>query len=142
MRIISWNVNGIRAVMKKDFIDSLAAMKPGILCLQETKAQDDQVREALSQINGYHIFSNSAEKKGYSGTAILTKAEPFSVTFDMGIEEHDLEGRVMALEFEDFFLVNVYTPNSGSELKRLKYRQEWDETFLAYLKTLEEKNLS
>ena len=139
MRIISWNVNGIRAVMKKDFIDSLAAMKTDILCIQETKAQDDQVSEALSPINGYHIFSNSAEKKGYSGTAILTKTEPLSVNFDMGIEEHDTEGRVIALEFKDFFLVNVYTPNSGSELKRLKYRQSWDEAFLTYLKTLEDK---
>lgn len=139
MRIISWNVNGIRAVMKKDFIGSLAAIKPDILCLQETKAQDDQVREALAPINGYHIFSNSAEKKGYSGTAILTKTEPISVNFDMRIEEHDTEGRVMALEFEAFILVNVYTPNSGSELKRLVYRERWDETFLAYLKTLEEK---
>ena len=139
MRIISWNVNGIRAVMKKDFMDSLAAMKPDILCLQETKAQDDQVREALAPVDGYYIYSNSAEKKGYAGTAILTKTKPLSVNFDMGIEEHDLEGRVIALEFEDFFMVNVYTPNSGSDLKRLKYRQEWDETFLAYLKTLEEK---
>ena len=139
MRIVSWNVNGIRAVMKKDFIDSLDAMKPDILCLQETKAQDEQVREALSPINGYHIFSNSAEKKGYSGTAVLTKTEPLSVAFDFGIDEHDMEGRVMALEFNDFFLVNVYTPNSGSELKRLEYRQSWDETFLSYLKTLEQK---
>lgn len=139
MRIISWNVNGVRAIMKKDFIDSLAAMKPDILCLQETKAQDDQVSEALAPIDGYHIFSNSAGKKGYSGTAILTKTKPLSVGFDMGIEEHDLEGRVIALEFEDFLLVNVYTPNSGSDLKRLQYRQRWDETFLAYLKALEKK---
>jgi len=86
MRIISWNVNGVRAIMKKDFMDSLNAMKPDILCLQETKAQDDQVSEALSPINGYHIFSNSAEKKGYSGTAILTNTVPFSFNFDMGIE--------------------------------------------------------
>ena len=139
MRIISWNVNGIRAIMKKDFIHSLAAMKPDILCLQETKAQDDQVSEALSPINGYKIFSNSADKKGYSGTAIITKTEPISVNMDMGIDEHDLEGRVIALEFARFFLVNVYTPNSGSELKRLGYRQSWDETFLAYIKKLEEK---
>lgn len=139
MRIISWNVNGIRAAMKKDFTESLATMKPDILCLQETKAQDDQVREALAPIDGYHIFSNSAEKKGYSGTAILTKTEPISVDFDIGIDEHDLEGRVIALEFDDFFLINVYTPNSGSELKRLEYRQRWDEIFLSYLKTLEEK---
>ncbi len=139
MRIISWNVNGVRAIMKKAFMDSLDVMQPDILCLQETKAQDDQVSEALAPVDGYHIISNSAEKKGYAGTAILTKTEPLSVTFDIGIEEHDLEGRVITLEFEDYFLVNVYTPNSGSDLKRLKYRQEWDETFLAYLKTLEEK---
>lgn len=139
MRIISWNVNGVRAIMKKDFMDSLNLMNPDILCLQETKAQDDQVSQALAPIDGYHIYSNSAEKKGYSGTAILTKNKPLSVAFDIGIEEHDSEGRVMTLEFEDFFLINVYTPNSGSDLKRLDYRQGWDETFLAYIKGLEKK---
>lgn len=138
MRIISWNVNGVRAIMKKDFEESLEKMNPDILCLQETKAQDDQVSEALAPIEGYHIYSNSAVKKGYSGTAILTREEPISVTYDMGIEEHDQEGRVICAEFDDFFLVTVYTPNSGSALARLDYRQKWDADFLAYLKKLEE----
>jgi len=137
MRLVSWNVNGIRAAMKKDFPASLNAMKTDALCLQETKAQDDQVAEALAEINGFHLYSNSAVKKGYSGTAILTKVQPLSVRYDMGIEAHDQEGRVIALEFEHFFLVTVYTPNSGSELKRLAYRQKWDADFLAYLKDLE-----
>jgi len=138
MRIISWNVNGIRATMKKGFEGSLEAMQTDILCLQETKAQDDQVVEALAEIEGYHLYTNSAVKKGYSGTAILTKKEPLSVRYDMDIEVHDQEGRVIALEFDSFFLVTVYTPNSGSELKRLTYRQTWDADFLSYLKTLEE----
>jgi exodeoxyribonuclease-3 len=139
MRLVSWNVNGIRAAIKKDFAESLQSMSADVLCLQETKAQDDQVVEALSSINGYHIYCNSAEKKGYSGTAILSKTEPQSVQFDMGIAEHDQEGRVIAAEFEYYYLVTVYTPNSGSELKRLDYRQQWDADFLAYLKQLEEK---
>jgi len=138
MRLVSWNVNGIRAVMKKDFISSLNSMETDVLCLQETKAQDEQVSEALKEIEGYHLYRNSAEKKGYSGTAILTKQKPISVQYDMGIEEHDTEGRVIAAEFENFFLITVYTPNSGSELKRLKYRQQWDADFLNYLKKLEE----
>lgn len=138
MRLVSWNVNGIRAIMKKDFIASLNSMATDILCLQETKAQDEQVSEALKDIEGYHLYRNSAEKKGYSGTAILTKQEPLSVQYDMGIEEHDTEGRVIAAEFENFFLITVYTPNSGSELKRLEYRQQWDTDFLNYLKKLEE----
>ena len=137
MRLISWNVNGIRAVMKKDFPASLAAMQPDVLCIQETKAQDDQVKEALSGIEGYRIYSNSAVKKGYAGTAVLTRNEPAAVLLDMDIEEHDQEGRVIALDFEAFFLVTVYTPNSGSELKRLTYRQAWDADFLSYLKKLE-----
>jgi len=139
MRVISWNVNGIRATMKKGFAASLEAMQTDILCLQETKAQDDQVAEALTEIQGYHLYSNSAVKKGYSGTAILTKKEPLSVRYDMGIEAHDQEGRVIALEFESFFLVTVYTPNSGSELKRLGYRQTWDTDFLKHLKILEKE---
>lgn len=139
MRLVSWNVNGIRAAMKKDFATSLQGMATDVLCLQETKAQDDQVIEALASINGYHIYSNSAEKKGYSGTAILSKSEPLSVQFDMGVAEHDQEGRVIAAEFKHYYLVTVYTPNSGSELKRLDYRQQWDADFLAYLKQLEDK---
>ena len=139
MRFVSWNVNGIRAAMKKDFAGALHSMSADVVCLQETKAQDDQVLEALESINGYHIYCNSAEKKGYSGTAILSKTEPNAVHFDMDIAEHDQEGRVIAAEFDDYFLVTVYTPNSGSGLKRLDYRQQWDADFLAYLKQLEEQ---
>lgn len=137
MRLVSWNVNGVRAVMKKDFLASLEGMQPDVLCLQETKAQDDQVREALADLEGYYIFTNSAEKKGYSGTAILSKEKPLSVTIDMDLEEHDTEGRVITAEYKDFYLVTVYTPNSGSELKRLSYRKTWDEAFLAFIKNLE-----
>jgi len=139
MRLISWNVNGVRAVMKKEFVSSLASMDPDVLCLQETKAQDDQVLEALAEIEGYHIYTNSAVKKGYSSTAMLSKKKALSVRLDMGIEEHDQEGRVIALEFKDFFLVTVYTPNSGSALKRLEYRQQWDKDFLVYLQDLEKE---
>jgi exodeoxyribonuclease-3 len=137
VRLVSWNVNGIRAVLKKDFMASLQSMQTDILCLQETKAQDDQVAEALSELKGYHLYSNSAEKKGYSGTAILTRIKPKSVQYDMGIAEHDNEGRVITAEFESFFLLTVYTPNSGSELKRLEYRQQWDADFLRHIKQLE-----
>ncbi|MEE4116948.1 MAG: exodeoxyribonuclease III, partial [Marinilabiliaceae bacterium] len=114
-------------------------INPDILCLQETKAQDDQVYETLSGLRDYHIYSNSAEKKGYSGTAVLTKTEPLSVKKGINIAQHDTEGRVLTLEFEDFFLVNVYVPNSGNDLKRLDYRQEWDLAFYNYLKSLEER---
>lgn len=137
MRLVSWNVNGIRAAVKKDFVESLASMDTDVICLQETKAQQDQVVEALGEVSDYYIYTNSAVKKGYSGTAILTKQEPISVTTDMDIEEHDQEGRVITAEFEDFYLTTVYTPNSGSELKRLDYRQDWDKAFLLYLKELE-----
>jgi len=139
VRLVSWNVNGIRAVMKKEFMASFMSMNTDVLCLQETKAQDDQVVEALKEVDGYFIYTNSADKKGYSGTAILTKTEPLSVQFDMGVVEHDNEGRVIAAEFADFYLVTVYTPNSGSELKRLGYRQIWDKDFHNYLKELESK---
>lgn len=139
MRVISWNVNGIRAVMKKDFVTSLKAMEADLVCLQETRAQDDQVADALAAVEGYRIYTNAAVKKGYAGTSILTRNEPNSITLDMGIEAHDREGRVIALEFDRFFLVNVYTPNSGTELKRLDYRQQWDADFLDYLKKLEKQ---
>jgi exodeoxyribonuclease-3 len=138
MKLVSWNVNGIRAAIKKDFMGSFASMDTDVLCLQETKAQDEQVLEALVDIEGYHIVTNSALKKGYSGTAILSRNKPLSVAMDMDIVEHDQEGRVIAAEFEQFYLVTVYTPNSGSELKRLDYRQRWDADFLVYLKKLEE----
>lgn len=138
MRLISWNVNGIRAAMKKDFRTSLEQMAPDILCLQETKAQDDQVLEALAEIEGYHLYTNSAVKKGYSGTAICTKTKPLAVQCDMNVEEHDQEGRVIAAWFEHFILVTVYTPNSGQQgLKRLDYRERWDREFLQYIQRLE-----
>lgn len=138
MKLISWNVNGIRAVAKKNFFEDFEQLDADILCLQETKAQDDQVAETLTSINDYYIYSNSAVKKGYSGTAILSKTEPISVSRDIGIEIHDTEGRVLCLEYDKFYLVNVYVPNSGSDLKRLDYRQNWDLAFFNYLKKLEE----
>jgi exodeoxyribonuclease-3 len=139
MKIISWNVNGIRAVAKKNFFADFETLAPDILCLQETKAQDDQVAETLAPISGYHIYSNSAEKKGYSGTAIISKTKPLNVTKGIGIDEHDNEGRVLCAEYQNFYLITVYVPNSGSELKRLKYRQKWDIDLLNYLKNLEKK---
>lgn len=137
MKIISWNINGIRAITQKDFFEDISKINPDILCLQETKAQDEEVAEALSQLKDYHQFYNSADRKGYSGVAILSKIEPISVSCDMGVEEHDQEGRVICAEFKDFFLVNVYVPNSGQKLVRLDYRQKWDVDFKNYLKSLE-----
>ena len=137
MKLISWNVNGIRAVAKKNFFDDLKIMAPDMLCLQETKAQDDQVAETLKNISDYYVFSNSAEKKGYSGTTILSRTKPINVTKDIGIAKHDTEGRVLCLEYENFFLIDVYVPNSGNDLKRLDYRQDWDLAFFNYLKNLE-----
>lgn len=139
MRIISWNVNGIRALANKGFADIVKEMNCDIICLQETKAQDDQVREAVANMEGFHMYTNSAEKKGYSSTAIFSKIKPIAVTNDMGIDEHDKEGRVIAAEFEIFFVVTVYVPNSKSELERLDYRKQWDADFLNYLKSLEKK---
>ena len=137
MKIISFNVNGIRAIAKKDFFKDLKTLAPDILCIQETKAQDHQVAETLASVDDYFMYSNSAEKKGYSGTAILTKQKPLSVTRDIGIEAHDQEGRVLCAEYKAFYLIDVYVPNSGSELKRLGYRQTWDKAFFDYLKNLE-----
>ena len=139
MKLISWNVNGLRAVAKKDFFTDFKQINADIFCLQETKAQDDQVAEVLSELSGYHFYANSAEKKGYSGTAVISKSKPINVSKDMGIAEHDTEGRVLCLEYENFFLVTVYVPNSGSELKRLDYRQTWDLAFFNYLKNQEAK---
>ncbi len=138
MKLISWNVNGVRAIVKKGFIEQIKQLNPDILCLQETKAQNDQVSETLQELNEYQLLVNSAVKKGYSGTAILTKQSPLNVTYDIGIEEHDQEGRVICAEFPEHYLVTVYTPNSGNELKRLSYRQQWDQDFLNYLMRLEE----
>lgn len=138
MKLISWNVNGVRATVGKGFIEKLQEMDPDVMCLQETKAQVDQVEKALFGID-YHIYANSAERKGYSSTAILSKTEPISVVNDMGIAEHDTEGRVITAEFKKFYLVTVYTPNSGGELARLDYRMDWDKAFLNHIKTLEAK---
>ena len=139
MKMISWNVNGVRASVKKGLIDIINESRADVFCLQETKAQDDQVQEALQDLKGYHIYSNSATKKGYSGVAILSKEKPLSVSTDMGIEEHDDEGRVICAEYSDFYLLNVYVPNSGAGLKRLDYRQTWDEAFRDYLSGLQTK---
>ena len=135
MKFISWNVNGIRACVQKGFMDFFKEADADIFCLQETKMQEGQLVLDLPE---YHQYWNSAVKKGYSGTAIFTKKEPLSVTYGLGIEEHDQEGRVITLEFEDFYFITVYTPNSQSELARLDYRMAWEDAFLAYLKKLEE----
>ena len=140
MKLISWNVNGVRAIMKKDFQKSVKALNADILCLQETKANTEQVKIALELMNGYHVYANASKaRKGYAGTAMLTKTEPVDVKLDMGVEEHDQEGRVIAAEFENFYVVTVYVPNSGNELVRLDYRSQWDKDFLNYLKGLENK---
>jgi exodeoxyribonuclease-3 len=137
MKIISFNVNGIRAIAGKSFIPDMQSLAIDVICLQETKASVDQVKETVAPLNMPFVYANEATKKGYSGTAILSKTEPLSVVYDMGVEAHDNEGRVIAAEFDTFFLVTVYVPNSGSELLRLPYRQTWDADFLAYLKQLE-----
>lgn len=137
MNIISWNVNGIRAIVKKDFFETIKKLNPDVLCLQETKAQDHEVQKALTQLNTFHNHYNSAIKKGYSGTALLSKIKPLSVAEDMNVAEHDLEGRIQCAEYLKFFLVNVYVPNSGQQLDRLDYRKKWDADFLDYLKNLE-----
>src|SRR5699024_3007074 len=139
MKIISWNVNGIRAITQKDFFKDIQEMAPDILCLQETKAQVAEVEKALADMEGFHRYFNAAQRKGYSGVAILSKEEPISVTYDMGVEEHDQEGRVICGEYEGFYLVNVYVPNSGQGLVRLDYRQNWDEDFKEYLQNLKKK---
>ena len=139
MQIVSFNVNGVRAISKKSFLEDMKVLSPDIVCLQETKATVEQVKETIGDLNGYHVYANEADKKGYSGTAILSKSEPISVFYDMGIAEHDTEGRVIAAEYEEFYLVTVYTPNSGNDLRRLDYRQKWDASFLNYLKELEVK---
>ena len=136
MKLISWNVNGLRACMGKGFLDFFQAEDADIFCLQETKLQEGQIRLELP---GYYQYWNYAEKKGYSGTAVFTKEEPLNVTYGIGIEEHDHEGRVITLEFPAFYMVTVYTPNSQDQLARLDYRMKWEEDFLAYLKTLEQK---
>lgn len=136
MKLISWNVNGIRACVEKGFLDYFKNQDADIFCLQETKLQAGQIN---LELEGYHQYWNYAEKKGYSGTAIFTKKEPLSVSYGIGIEKHDTEGRVITLEFEDFFMITVYTPNSQTELARLDYRMEWEEDFREYLNNLNAK---
>lgn len=136
MKFISWNVNGIRACVKKGFLDFFNETDADIFCIQESKMQEGQLDLDLP---GYHQYWNYAVKKGYSGTGIFTKEEPVSVSYGLGIEEHDQEGRVITLEFKEYYFITVYTPNSQSELARLSYRMKWEEDFLAYLKKLEEK---
>ncbi len=136
MRAISWNVNGLRACVDKNFIEDFKRLDADIFCLQETKLQEGQISLDL---DGYHQYWNYAEKKGYSGTAIFTKKQPVNVTYGMGIEEHDHEGRVITLEYDEFFFITVYTPNSKQELERLEYRQHWEDDFRAYLCELKKK---
>ena len=136
MKLVSWNVNGLRACMGKGFMDFFKEADADIFCIQESKLQEGQISLELP---GYHQYWNYAVKKGYSGTAIFTKEEPLSVSYGLGLEEHDQEGRVITLEFPDFYMVTVYTPNSQDGLARLDYRMTWEEEFLKYLKKLEEK---
>lgn len=136
MKLYSWNVNGIRAVLKKNFEEFVAEHDPDVLCLQETKARPEQVELPLS-LAEYKTYWNSADKAGYSGTAIFSKTEPLEISYDLGIPEHDTEGRVITATYEHFHLVTVYTPNSQNELKRLDYRLSWDEAFRKYLANLE-----
>ncbi|WP_024620623.1 exodeoxyribonuclease III [Metaclostridioides mangenotii] len=136
MKLISWNVNGIRACVGKGFVDFFNEVDADIFCIQESKLQEGQID---LELEGYHQYWNYAEKKGYSGTAIFTKQEPLNVTYGLEVEEHDKEGRVITLEFEDFYMVTVYTPNSQNELKRLDYRMKWEDDFTDYLIRLDNK---
>lgn len=134
MKLISWNVNGLRACVGKGFLDYFHQADADIFCVQETKLQEGQIQ---LELDGYEQYWNYAEKKGYSGTAVFTKKKPLAVSYGIGIEEHDHEGRVITLEYEDFYFVTVYTPNSQNELARLDYRMKWEDDFLGYLKNLE-----
>ncbi|WP_405346083.1 exodeoxyribonuclease III [Ruminococcus sp.] len=136
MKFISWNVNGLRAVVTKGFNDIFRDLDADFFCLQETKLQEGQIDLSF---DGYESYWNYAERKGYSGTAIFTKHTPLSVSYGIGVEEHDHEGRVITLEYPDFYLVTVYTPNSQNELKRLDYRMQWEDDFLSYIKRLDEQ---
>jgi len=136
MKMISWNVNGLRACIQKGFFDYLYDDSPDIIALQETKMQPEQ---ADFSIDGYYVFWNSAVKKGYSGTAVFTKTDPLSVTLGIGLPDHDAEGRAITLEYPDFYFVNVYTPNAQDGLKRIRFRTEWEDTLLEHLKALDEK---
>lgn len=136
MKLVSWNVNGLRACINKGFLDYFKEVNADVFCIQETKVQEGQVELDLK---GYHQYWNYAKKKGYSGTAVFTRYKPLSVKYGIGIEEHDNEGRVITLEFEDFYLVNCYTPNSQRELARLDYRMKWQDDFKGFLKELDSK---
>ena len=137
--LVSWNVNGIRAIIKKDFLKDVKSLDADVLCLQEIKAQPEDAQKALSLVEGYHFYSNSSKaRKGYSGTAMLCKEKPRAVQYDMGIDIHDQEGRVIAGEFENYFLVTVYTPNSGEGMKRLEYRTSWDASIRDFVRSLEQ----
>ena len=136
MKLISWNVNGLRAVQKKGFEDIFKELDADVFCVQETKLQEGQID---IDFPGYEQYWNYADKKGYSGTAIFTRIKPISVKYGMGIDEHDHEGRVITLEFDDFYMITVYTPNSQDELRRLEYRMKWEDDFLAYIKKLNKK---
>lgn len=138
MKLISWNVNGLRACVQKNFIEEFEKLDADIFCLQETKLQEGQIDLDLQ---GYSQYWNYAEKKGYSGTAVFTKRKPLSVQYGIGIEEHDHEGRVITLEFEEFYIITVYTPNSQNELKRLDYRMKWEDDFRKYLLSLKKKKV-
>ena len=136
MKLVSWNVNGLRACLGKGFLEFFQRMEADAFCLQETKLQPHQIELDLP---GYHIYWNSAEKKGYSGTALITRTEPLSVTYGIGIPEHDTEGRVITAEYEDFYLVCCYTPNAQNELARIDYRMDWEDAFRAYLMALDKQ---
>ena len=139
MKIISFNVNGIRASVKKGLVDTINTLKPDVMCFQETKATPEQVQEALAELKGYHMFANSAERAGYSGTAIISKTNPVNVTYGIGVSEHDNEGRTIAAEYKDYYVVNCYVPNSGQDMVRLEYRGTWDKALLKYLLELQKK---
>lgn len=140
LHLVNWNVNGFRSIMKKDFVKDVQSINPDILCLQETKANVEEVKSLCVLLPEYKVYVNSSKaRKGYSGTAILSKTEPLAVTFDMNLEEHDQEGRVITAEYEKFFLVTVYVPNSGDGLKRLDYREKWDADFTNYVVGLNSK---
>ena len=140
IHLVSWNVNGMRSIMKKDFVKDIRQMNPDILCMQETKANVEEVKSLCTLLPEYHVYVNSSKaRKGYSGTAILTKEIPQAVSFDMNIAEHDQEGRVITAEYPEFFLVTVYVPNSGDKLRRIDYREKWDTDFLKYITGLRSK---
>jgi exodeoxyribonuclease III len=140
LKLICWNVNGIRAIVKKDFLKDIQKINPDILCLQEIKSSVEEAKSVFELLPQYKGYANASKtRKGYSGTAILSKEEPLSVSYDIGLEEHDQEGRVITAEFLQFFVVTVYVPNSGEGLKRLDYRETWDEAFRAHVTTLQRR---